>query len=241
MTALAAIDPLGLDRYGAAELQRVAPRNLMIALCISVCIHLLVVGGYALYRSAEGEVLVRPPRHYEPRVDLDGNQFVPGIRPPVPASVPAARGESKYAVPKPVPDNLASADATIKNQHADADPGQVGQGCFPGPVEVPLIETPPKDFVPFEKPPQPIVRVSPVYPEAALRTGLEGRVWVKIWVDIRGKARDAKIIKSDLDIFNDACLEAARQFIFTPAVMNDGPVACWVAIPFNFSLREGKR
>jgi len=64
-------------------------------------------------------------------------------------------------------------------------------------------------------------------------------VWVKIWVDKEGKAKKAQIIKSDAELFNQAAIDAAMQWVFTPAVMNNGPVAVWVSIPFKFKLNQG--
>mgnify|MGYP001093111118 CR=1 FL=1 len=34
-----------------------------------------------------------------------------------------------------------------------------------------------------------------------------------------------------------AVRDAAKQWVFTPAMMNAGPVAVWVAMPFRFALR----
>jgi len=48
------------------------------------------------------------------------------------------------------------------------------------------------------------------------------------------------IQKSDAEIFNEPALEAAKQFIFTPAYMNNGPVAVWVSVPFKFKLADKK-
>ena len=47
-------------------------------------------------------------------------------------------------------------------------------------------DAPPADFVPVEKEPVPVKKVEPKYPELAMRAGLEGKVWVKIWVDKEG-------------------------------------------------------
>ena len=71
-----------------------------------------------------------------------------------------------------------------------------------------------------------------------MRAGLKGTVYVKILVDKDGKPKKAVVIKSTTEIFNDAAVEAAMQFIFTPAVMNNGPVKVWVAIPFKFKLKD---
>jgi len=94
------------------------------------------------------------------------------------------------------------------------------------------------EFIPVEKPPQIVKRVVPLYPPMAMRAGLEGTVYVKILVDKDGKPKKAVVIKSTTEIFNDAAVEAAMQFIFTPAVMNNGPVKVWVAVPFKFKLKD---
>jgi TonB family protein len=44
------------------------------------------------------------------------------------------------------------------------------------------------------------------------------------------------ILKSDAEIFNEEAKKAALQWVFTPAVMQQGPVDVWVSIPFRFRL-----
>jgi len=48
------------------------------------------------------------------------------------------------------------------------------------------------------------------------------------------------VLKSDAEIFNEPAVEAAKQWLFTPAYMNNGPVAVWVSIPFRFKLADRK-
>jgi TonB family protein len=98
-------------------------------------------------------------------------------------------------------------------------------------------EEPPAYYTPYEQAPEPIRRVAPKYPEAANKAELEGTVWVRIWVDKQGKARKAVVMKSDADIFNQPAIDAAMQWIFSPAMMKNGPVSVWVELPFNFRIR----
>jgi len=70
----------------------------------------------------------------------------------------------------------------------------------------------PRTFVPVEKEPVVVKKVEPKYPDLAMRAGLEGKVWVKIWVDKEGKAKQVVILKSDAEIFNEPAMEAAKQF-----------------------------
>jgi periplasmic protein TonB len=101
---------------------------------------------------------------------------------------------------------------------------------------------PPPDFVPVEKTPQPIPgnNPPPVYPEIARRAGVEGTVWVKIWVDKEGNPKKAVVQKSDAELFNQPAIDAAMKWKFTPAIMNNGPVSVWVSIPFKFRLNQGR-
>jgi len=83
-----------------------------------------------------------------------------------------------------------------------------------------------------------VKRVSPAYPEIAKRAGVEGKVYIKALVDKEGKVKKAVILKSDAEIFNKDALEAVYQWVFTPALMNNGPVTVWVVVPFNFQLKK---
>jgi len=94
--------------------------------------------------------------------------------------------------------------------------------------------------VPFEaveKIPEIVMRATPTYPPMAVLAGIEGKVYVKILVGKDGHVREAVVEHSTAECLNDAALEAARRFVFTPAYMNNGPVPVWISIPFNFKLK----
>lgn len=94
----------------------------------------------------------------------------------------------------------------------------------------------PEDFVDYDTAPQVVKSVQPVYPEIARKAGLEGTVWVKIWVGKDGKPKKIVIQKSASEIFDQPSIDAAMQFLFTPAIKNGRPVDVWVLIPFHFRL-----
>jgi periplasmic protein TonB len=143
-------------------------------------------------------------------------------------------------VPVPVPDAEVSPEQTIMSQtemSQQAAPAAEMTGGGAGGGELKIEDDgPPPDFVPYEKEPVVVKQVKPAYPDIALRAGLEGNVFVKVWVDKEGKVRQAVLLKSDAPIFEEPALEAARQYVFTPAVMQKGPVSVWVSIPFRFRL-----
>ncbi|MEK9138046.1 MAG: energy transducer TonB, partial [Bacteroidota bacterium] len=168
---------------------------------------------------------------------------------PSPPSVSvAAVAKPTVGVPVPVPDAEVSPEQTFATQQELSQAPSPALEEFGGDGNVQITqdiriddEDPAMDeFIPYEKGPEIVKKVVPKYPEMALRAGLEGTVWVKILVDKDGKPKKAVVIKSTVEIFNDAAVEAAMQFVFTPAVMNNGAVRVWVSIPFRFQLRDAQ-
>lgn len=104
--------------------------------------------------------------------------------------------------------------------------------------ELQKIEQEPADFVEVEKQPQPVSgsTPAPVYPDLARKAGVQGTVWIKLWVDEKGNPRKADILKSDEEIFNQVSIDAAMKWKFEPAIMKGKPVSVWVTIPFKFKL-----
>jgi TonB family protein len=98
-------------------------------------------------------------------------------------------------------------------------------------------KTPPAEFVAVDKEPTVVKRATPRYPKEAMDAGLEGVVWLKIWVDTDGLPRQISVLKSSAEVFSDPAVEAAKQFVFTPGYLNNKPVAVWVSVPFKFKLK----
>jgi TonB family protein len=228
--------------YGAAELQRYHRTYTAIALMIALAVHFSGVGLFwEKPHSTKEDTCVVPkwPTH------------IAGILPPVswggPRVTAVVRGGLKPNVGTfvPVPDSKLALDTTVspndgyKGGDPTLEPGspgpdEPGTGWGEGPEN-----EPPDPFVPYEKAPEAVKQVQPKYPDLATRAGLEGTVWVKIWVDKAGKPKKAVVIKSEAEIFDQPATEAAMQWIFTPALMKNGPVSVWVSVPFRFKL-QGK-
>lgn len=98
----------------------------------------------------------------------------------------------------------------------------------------------PADYVKYDQPPEVVKQVQPDYPDEAVASKASGTVWVNIWIDESGKVVEAKVMKSNAEVFNQTAMAAAKQWTFKPAVLNDKPVAVWVMVPFRFTLSEGK-
>ncbi len=229
--------------YGAIELKAVAQKYMAYGLVFATVLSFSAIGSYygIGYLTEEDEPvhMVRILKYTDlgPPPSLT-DQAAPAVAVSGPAVKPS------IGIPVPVPDAEVSPDQTIATQtelSAQSAPvsDQSGSGSGGAQIEQDLKiddDGPPPDFVPYEKEPTIVKRVEPKYPDIALRAGLEGNVFVKVWVDKEGKVRKVVILKSDAEIFNQAAEDAAKQWVFTPAVMQKGPVSVWVSIPFRFRL-----
>jgi len=243
MTAEAVLER---SQYGMRELRTLYQRYVMRALFIAVAIHGLAIATYwlvnYLQQNDESNIpLVRIVKYSElgPPPSITDAEAAPQVA----VSAPVAR--PTVGTPVPVPDAEVSPEQTIATQKemSSVPSPIVDNNAASGNVsiqqDIKIEDDPdPGAFIPVEKQPVPVKEVKPDYPEIAQRAGVEGTVWVKILVDKEGKAKKAIIMKSDAEIFNDAAIAAARQWVFTPALMNNGPVAVWAAIPFRFKLNK---
>ncbi len=247
MPAVAAAATYKGAQYGAVELKNVYQKYWMIGFGIAVAIHFLIVGSYYLVGLLSEEepptMTVRIMKYSE----LGPPPSITSVNTPPPMTVSAPTAKPTVGAPVPVPDAEVSAEQTMATQTemsqqvAPLVEGAGGDAPLEIQQDIKIDEdAPPADFVPVEKDPVPVKKVEPKYPELAMRAGLEGKVWVKIWVDKEGRPKQVVLLKSDAEIFNEPAIEAAKQWIFTPAYMNNGPVAVWVSIPFRFKLADRK-
>lgn len=99
-------------------------------------------------------------------------------------------------------------------------------------------EVPPPDaFIPYSNPPIVKYRPAPVYPELARKAGLEGKVFVKVFVGLDGAVKRAILLKGTAEALDKAALEASYKAQFKPAENNGQPVAVWFALTYDFTLR----
>jgi len=233
-------------QYGAAELKAVAKKYMMLGLLVGIIISFSCVGTYHLVvwlnEDEEPVQMVRIVKYSElgPPPSLT-NQAAPAVA----VSGPAVR--PSIGIPVPVPDAEVSPEQTIASQTELSqqtapiiDASNAGASTT---IDQDLNideDVAPPDFVPYEKEPTVVKKIEPKYPDLALRAGLEGNVFVKVWVDKEGKVRKVVLLKSDAPIFEEAAMTAAKQWVFTPAVMQKGPVSVWVSIPFKFRLTGNK-
>lgn len=235
---------------------RLYQRNFFLALVLASVFHLgsLATGwGVHWYLNREKpqtdmrQAKLVPYRSLAPPPSLDQKPSAPpkfAIAPPKKPKAPPA------GVPKPVPKEEAPVTTIASQQQlpfADTE-GDTGLGeefiegvpwgeddgegividDFPGP----------NDFVPVEEQPVIVEFKTPEYPRLAREAGIEGLVVVRALVDRDGRVKETLIGKGAHELLDQAALAAAMECTFKPAIQNKNPVAVWVAIPFNFHLRD---
>jgi protein TonB len=94
------------------------------------------------------------------------------------------------------------------------------------------------DFAVYDDPPKPKKATFPEYPTMAKQAEMEGEVVLKVWVNERGRVTRVEVISSDSPVFNDAAVEAVRQWEFEPAMMSGNPVAAPVLQRIVFKLNR---
>lgn len=225
--------------YGAVALKEIYRTYMKRGLVFATVLHLAGVGAYwgSIYFGTEEEPrnIVRILKYSElgPPPSITNSSAAPAI------AVTAPTVKPSVGIPVPVPDAEVDPTQTIATQQElsqAVSPVNEGSGTGAGGDIKIQDDSPPADFVPFEKEPVVIKRVEPKYPDIATRAGVEGTVWVKVWVDKEGKVHKVVIMKSDAEVLNQAAVDAAQQFLFTPAMQHNGPVAVWVSFPFRFRL-----
>jgi protein TonB len=230
------------------EIRRSLQRNIWKGLLVSVVAHLALLGAYIATQLAAADidapvVSVRIMKYSElgPPPSMINADQVPL------ASIAVAAAKPSVGIPVPVPDVEVNPEQTIATQaELSQAPGPVLQEGTKGEnvvversPEIAIEEEPSPDaFIPVEKLPVAVRQVRPEYPDIARRAGIEGTVWVKILVDKEGRVKKAIVLKSDSEIFDEPAIKAALQWVFAPAMMNKGPVAVWVALPFRFQLNK---
>ncbi len=219
-------------------------RYIYEGLILSIIIHVVFFGTYyfiSAWSDNDPEIVLKPDWIRYTQLGPPPSIMATDVRIAVGASIL----KPQVGIPVPVPNFQVDPNQTIASQ---TDMGAVWQPTDGGTEgggttvvndlpKIPDTDPNPDTFFVVEKDPVPVQQAWPLYPEIARRAGIEGTVWVKILVGTDGRAKKAIVIKSDNEIFNENAIEAALHWLFTPAMMNNGPVKVWAAVPFRFKLK----
>ena len=86
------------------------------------------------------------------------------------------------------------------------------------------------------KEPMKIKDAKPVYPAEAQAAGIQGVVILEATVAPSGYVSDARVLRS-IPLLDQAAVDAVRQWVFTPTLLNGAPVSVIMTVTVNFTLR----
>jgi len=173
-------------------------------------------------------------------------------REPSPAGQPAkapALGEKsapsgEATVTRPAGAGAVSPASSEKEAHPRSDEKfPAGEGAK-SPETAEKIESPPDNGadpppnLPVDIEPKVISRAEPEYPDVQKRGGVTGDVRLLVLVDREGKVQKVRVESYDAEAFINPAVEAARQCVFSPAIMNKAKVRAWAPLKIRFGARQ---
>ena len=114
-------------------------------------------------------------------------------------------------------------------------PGRAAAG-IPGPENKgsePVMET----GFGYSGAPSFLRREMPVYPKIARRLGKEGRVVLRLLIDMNGQLQDVEVIEGADYGFTEAAVEAVKKSIYAPARRNGRTVTSKAILQVRFNLK----
>lgn len=85
------------------------------------------------------------------------------------------------------------------------------------------------------RPPVKIRDVRPVYPELAQSARVMGVVILEVNIGTDGAVTDARVLRG-VPLLNDAALDAVKQWLYEPTLLNGVPVPVIMTVTVNFTL-----
>jgi protein TonB len=180
-----------------------------------------------------------------------------GARPeqPRPATPPPAPPTNQVTAPSVVPDDVPHLDApsngdsnTTGDPNATVagpigvpwgDPNSLGDPNAPPPLNTTTVAAQPdKIYEAYEvKAPVALFKPAPPYPQVLIKTKMPATVVVRCVIDKNGRVRDPQVVlAARMSPFNDAVLNAVKQWRFTPGSLNGQAVETYLSLTVNFAV-----
>jgi protein TonB len=87
------------------------------------------------------------------------------------------------------------------------------------------------------KPPKLVRRVEPIYPNIALQAGVQGIVILEATTDVYGRVANVRVLRS-LVLLNEAAMDAVRQWVYEPLMINGRPIPVTFTVTVRFVLER---
>ncbi len=213
-----------------SDLHRWSSRIFLVSLVVSLVVTTVILNLNIPEPAKKMEKISTPPVIIHLTEIPQTRQTIEVPAPPLPfnpSGMPIAVDEDI------MPDEVTIEDTKLEPDSASMGPPQV----YVPSVDAGVVESEIYEYHAVEEMPERITGVIPEYPPVASRAGIEGSVSLKVLVNTEGTV-DSVIVIDGPELFHDAAITAAKKTEFTPARQNDRPVACWVILPFRFTLKK---
>jgi len=175
------------------------------------------------------------------------------IPPPPPPPAPRApSSEPPEALPNPNAAPTEAPDGVAPEPVMPFDPGpaiDLGTGVVPGLGDISTIAgdppPPPAQSQAAQEPVRPggkiqpptkVHDVAPVYPPLALAAHIQGPVVLEAIIDTEGRVQSVRVLRSP-PMLGVAAIDAVRQWVYTPTLLNGTPVPVIMTVTVMFQLR----
>lgn len=219
---------MALKKNPKVDLKRKYQRVLEIGIIISLAI--LIVAFQYFPQIQSGDRQLEVPQELVNVEDVEATQQKkrppPPPKPPIPVEAPA----------EDVLEDIEIGDTELDvNETVEAPPP-------PPEKEEEEEDSEPVFFVAVEEMPNPIGGIAAIqqkinYPEIAKRAGVEGRVYVKAYVDKNGNVQKVELIKGIGAGCDEEAMRAVKATKFKPGKQRGKPVPVQVSIPVRFQLQ----
>lgn len=156
--------------------------------------------------------------------------------PQAPANVDAAPVVAPDGIPPepPLPDSVENGATRYDGVVGGVDTKGIEEFVPPPPAPAPPPE--PLHIGGTIKQPSKIHDAVPVYPSAALIPRIEGIVIIEATIGTDGRVQDARVLRTP-PFLGQAALDAVRQWVYTPTLLNGAPVPVVMTVTVNFTLQ----
>lgn len=148
-----------------------------------------------------------------------------------PSSLLPARTTSPTRMPDARPTETQTSALALSKSPTPQPPVRPDTAAAPAPPSTP------RQGQDADSPPTKVFSPAPVYPAAALRDGITGRVVLRVRVAADGGVTAASVLRSSgREILDDAALAAVRQWRFQPARQLGLAIEKEIAVPIVFRI-----
>jgi protein TonB len=124
---------------------------------------------------------------------------------------------------------------TTNSQSTSVPPGPVGFSAAAAAAAAGGVPNGPVRVGGSVKAPTQISKIQPVYPAEAMAAGVSGVVILEAVIGVDGRVNDAKVLRS-IPQLDQAAVDAVRQWVYTPTLLNGVPVPVIMTVTVTFTL-----